>query len=255
MKSECDNEPALIEEKNKAIEIAYTPENPYTYFCTTCNSKFHELHDKCPNCDAENTIKRIEEQGPQKSAFDEKEVAIQDKQDRSDGLSDKPSSDEVAITSINEIMPIRYCRKCGKELLEGALFCRECGTKVQHLVNSEIASIPEPVDISKSIKSAPHIDVSILPPVLRRAYILTEDEEWDKANEYFERILDEDPENAYAYLGKALVDIRVNTIDELTDSEIVSICKSNNYKRASMYADKDVKTLLNYWQDMASESK
>ncbi len=252
--SECDDKPALIEEKNKSIEIADTSENSYTYFCTTCNSKFNEWYDKCPNCDAENTIKGIEAQGPQKSAFKEEQVAIQDGEDGLEVLSDQLSSCEEA-SRIEEIMPIRYCRKCGKELLEGAIFCRECGTRVQRLVNIEKAIISDTVEKSDSMRIAPYIDISSLPPVLRRAYILTEDEEWGKANEYFERILDEDPENAYAYIGKALVDIKVNTIEELTDAEIVSICKTNNFKRALMYANKDVKSLLKYWQDKASETE
>ncbi len=39
---------------------------------------------------------------------------------------------------------------------------------------------------------------------LERAYMFLEDSKWDKADEYFEKVLDMDPKNARAYLGKLL---------------------------------------------------
>ena len=38
-------------------------------------------------------------------------------------------------------------------------------------------------------------------PLLKRAFIFLEDEEWESADEYFEKVLDLEPKNAMAYLG------------------------------------------------------
>lgn len=224
--SVSDQEPALIEETSKAIETADT---------------------------SDDIIMSFDEEGEEKAVVDEEQNYIQDEQGIIDIQSETGDSEEASASAVNDSMPIKYCRKCGKELLEGAVFCRECGTKVQRFIYNENADLPESVEISDNNKSVPQLDLSILPPVLRRAHIFTEDEEWDKANEYFERVLDADPENAYAYIGKALVDIKVKTVDELTDSEIASVCKTNNFKRALMYADRDVKALLTHWQELAAK--
>ena len=46
-------------------------------------------------------------------------------------------------------------------------------------------------------------------PFLKRAFIFLEDGDWDSANEYCEKVLDIDPENASAYLGKLLSELHV----------------------------------------------
>ena len=46
-------------------------------------------------------------------------------------------------------------------------------------------------------------------PLLKRMFMYLEDGEWDKANEYAERVLDKDPENAEAYLGKLMAELKV----------------------------------------------
>ena len=42
-------------------------------------------------------------------------------------------------------------------------------------------------------------------PLLKRAFMFLEDGDWESADEYCERVLDQDPENAMAYLGKLMV--------------------------------------------------
>lgn len=99
----------------------------------------------------------------------------------------------------------------------------------------------------------PELDLSSLPPTMRRAFIFVEDEEWDKANEYFDKVLDEEPENAYAYLGKALAQTKVDSLDHITDKEIGRICRTKSYARALKYADGDLKELLVYWGTVKEE--
>ena len=54
-------------------------------------------------------------------------------------------------------------------------------------------------------------------PLLKRAFMFLEDGDWASANEYCEKVLDIDPENARAYLGKLLVDFRVPTQEKLKE--------------------------------------
>lgn len=51
--------------------------------------------------------------------------------------------------------------------------------------------------------------------VLRRAFMFLEDGDFKSADEYFDRVLDNDPENGEAYLGKLLVEKKITSIDNL----------------------------------------
>ncbi len=52
-------------------------------------------------------------------------------------------------------------------------------------------------------------------PLLKRAFMFLEDREWESADEYCEKVLDIDPENAEAYLGKLLAGFEISTKGEL----------------------------------------
>lgn len=52
-------------------------------------------------------------------------------------------------------------------------------------------------------------------PLLKRAFIFLEDGNWKDADEYCERVLDIDPENAQAYLGKLMAELKVHKQDDL----------------------------------------
>lgn len=80
-------------------------------------------------------------------------------------------------------------------------------------------------------------------PLLKRAFIFIEDEEWDTANRYCEKILDTEPENALAYVGKLMVELHV------TKRENLRYCSNNlenngNYKRALRFATGDLRAEL-----------
>lgn len=72
--------------------------------------------------------------------------------------------------------------------------------------------------------------------LLKRAYIMIEDSEWQKADELLERVLDQNPECAEAYLGKLMIDLKVNkrenlaTLDKLFED-------NNNYQKIMRYCD------------------
>ena len=54
-------------------------------------------------------------------------------------------------------------------------------------------------------------------PLLERLYMFLEDGEWQSADEYCEKILDLDPKNGRAYLGKLMAELKVKQIEELAN--------------------------------------
>ena len=56
-------------------------------------------------------------------------------------------------------------------------------------------------------------------PLLKRAFMFLEDGDWNSADEYCEKVLDIDPENAEAYLGKLMADTKTRKQEDLKDCE------------------------------------
>ena len=80
-------------------------------------------------------------------------------------------------------------------------------------------------------------------PLLKRAFMFLEDGDWNSANEYCEKVLDVDPENATAYLGKLLSELRVRKQEMLKD-QAEPFDHSNNYQKAVRFADEKLKSIL-----------
>ena len=76
--------------------------------------------------------------------------------------------------------------------------------------------------------------------LLERAFIFIADREWDKADEYCEKVLDIDPKCSQAYLGKLLTEFKVSDIDSLS-TVIKPISDSSNFKRILRHADDGLK--------------
>ncbi len=70
-----------------------------------------------------------------------------------------------------------------------------------------------------------------------------EDSNWQSADEYCEKVLDLDPENAEAYLGKLMAELHVRTRDTLKDVD-EPFDDSNNYKKAFRFGDDKLKEKL-----------
>ena len=81
----------------------------------------------------------------------------------------------------------------------------------------------EPVTVS-----APAGNTATTDTLLKRAFMFLEDGEWSKADEKCENVLDIDPENALAYLGKLMIDLRKNLREQLGKSR-VSFEENKNY--------------------------
>lgn len=81
-------------------------------------------------------------------------------------------------------------------------------------------------------------------PLLKRAFIFLEDGNWAEADEYCEKVLDQDPENAQAYLGKLMAEVRVSKQEKLADCK-TPFDNSNNYHKAVKYGGENLAATLN----------
>ncbi len=79
--------------------------------------------------------------------------------------------------------------------------------------------------------------------LLERAFIFLEDEEWESADKYFEKVLDLEPKNAMAYLGKLLADYEISTKEELRDFA-EPFDDDAYYKKAIRFADEELREEL-----------
>ena len=79
--------------------------------------------------------------------------------------------------------------------------------------------------------------------LLKRAFIFMEDGNWEEADEYCERVLDQDPENAKAYFGKLMVELHCHSMDDIPNCE-KPFDNSNNYKKAIRYGGEELERQL-----------
>lgn len=80
-------------------------------------------------------------------------------------------------------------------------------------------------------------------PFLERAYIFLETQNWKKATEYFEKTLDLEPQNAEAYLGKLLAELKLSKKEDLKKSQS-KIDSQENYILSLKFADTDLRNYL-----------
>lgn len=85
---------------------------------------------------------------------------------------------------------------------------------------------------------------SEITPLIKRIFIFLENNEWNSADEYCEKVLDIDPENAQAYLGKLLAELHISKSDDLKYCSQPFV-DSLNYKKLLKFADDDVISKLN----------
>ena len=95
-------------------------------------------------------------------------------------------------------------------------------------------------------------------PLLKRAFMFLEDREWESADEYCEKVLDIDPENALAYLGKLMAELNVCKQEELRDQK-EPFDEYNNYLKAIRFADaalkEELKGYISYINDRNEQER
>ncbi len=97
-------------------------------------------------------------------------------------------------------------------------------------------------DANKSAAAASAANSAVV-ALLKRAFLFLEDEEFERADDLCEQVLNQDPENARAYVGKLLADMQVPKIEELADLE-EPFDDEQNYKKAIRFGDAALKNQL-----------
>ena len=80
-------------------------------------------------------------------------------------------------------------------------------------------------------------------PLLERAFMFLEDGDWAKADDFCEQVLNLEPQNALAYLGKLMAELHVRTRDALKDQP-EPFNDRNNFKKAYRFGDEKLKAKL-----------
>lgn len=80
--------------------------------------------------------------------------------------------------------------------------------------------------------------------LIRRAFMSLEDGDFDKVNELLDQVLNEEPENALAYVGLLCAEFRVCSEQELANCS-APIAQSVNFKRALRFGDPALAERLN----------
>lgn len=88
--------------------------------------------------------------------------------------------------------------------------------------------------------------------LLKRVYIFLEDGDFKNANTYCEKVLDIDPENVGAYLGKLMVEYKVNKQSDLCNC-INPLNESNNLKKIIKYGDDAIISIVNGYDSFIIE--
>lgn len=111
------------------------------------------------------------------------------------------------------------CNHCGEQLPEGVQFCLKCGKQ------------------NRSNETAETV------PLLRRAMLFLQDREWGKADDYCERVLDQEPENPQAYLIKLMLRAQVTKEKDLGTVQ-KSFAGWNSYQMACRFASEELRQRL-----------
>lgn len=89
-------------------------------------------------------------------------------------------------------------------------------------------------------------------PLLKRAFLFLEDGDWQSADEYCEKVLDMDPENGEAYLGKLMTELHVRKREGLKDQP-QSFENQSNYAKAMRFGSEQLRAeltgILSFIQD------
>ncbi len=114
----------------------------------------------------------------------------------------------------------------------------------------KIAKADEPKQASKeTVVIGGNANVASL---LKRAFIFLEDGNWAEADSYCEKVLDQEPENAQAYLGKLMAELQVRRQEDLPNCE-QPFNNSNNYQKAVRFGGEKLVGVLSGYIDHINE--
>ena len=122
---------------------------------------------------------------------------------------------------------------------------------IQDLLRGVEKILPKAENAVVTEKTAAHFpeENRSIAPLLERAFMFLEDGEWESADEYCERVLDMDPKNTMAYIGKLLAGLEMTALDDLVTLR-EPFHMNNSYQKAVKFADSDLREKL---QGMAAQ--
>ena len=157
--------------------------------------------------------------------------------------------DEADDTTVEQINT-KFCISCLAECDEGAETCHACGgTKFAsthmeaELMKELISSRKRTAESEVKATAASGATASSIDSLLKRVFIFLEDEEFDRADDFCEQVLNIDPECAEAYLGKLMVELQVKSRNAL------GLCDkafdgNNNYRKILRFGSEEMKNEL-----------
>ena len=107
-----------------------------------------------------------------------------------------------------------------------------------------------PLNATPAPVSAPAANTATTDTLLKRAFMFLEDGEWAKADEKCESVLDIDPENPLAYLGKLMIDLRVTVREQLGKAR-VSFEENKNYVKIIRFGSPALKAEVQEYLEAA----
>ncbi len=165
-----------------------------------------------------------------------------------DRLMNRPTVFDDETDAAVEQKKTKFCIACLSECDDGAEVCPACGGAKFASTRMEAELMKELVDSRKrtaapeapAASGAPATNVNSL---LKRAFMFLEDGKWSDADDYCEKVLDIDPENAEAYLGKLMAELQVKSRKTLADCE-KPFDNKDNYKKVLRFGGAELKAEL-----------
>ena len=115
---------------------------------------------------------------------------------------------------------------------------------------NKIAEVEKPT--AKATRESTASAAKSANPLLERAFIFIEDGDFQSGDEYCEKVLDEDPRCAEAYLGKLMIDLKVKKRRQLATVEN-SFADNINYKRIIRFgSDELIEEVNQYLEEVQS---
>ena len=160
---------------------------------------------------------------------------------KSDNEANRQAAQQIQISTADEIKKL-------KELCDsGVITQEEFDAKKKQLLglsgNKEIDTPKEAVVIGANADAA---------TLLKRAFMFLEDGEWSKADAYCEQVLNQDPENAQAYLGKLMAELHVRHQEDLSNCK-QPFDNSNNFQKAVRFGGEAFAGVLSSYIDHINE--
>ena len=113
---------------------------------------------------------------------------------------------------------------------------------IQDLLRGVDKILPRQAETENATASSGTVNPTI-DSYLKRVFMFLEDEDWRSANDYCEKVLDIDPENSRAYLGKLMAELKVNKQEQLQHVS-VSFTENKHYQKLLRFANDNLRSTI-----------